>query len=123
MIRPLTMEDEKQIAANRRRMAGERRVVRRVVRDLLAAGFAITVDDGGDEPAIRHSTDARKIEACLLNTDDDRIYASKPGRKSSMVRFVYGNDAWEVICDYSIDLEDHLKGAFDLCAKLEARGR
>ena len=122
MIRPLTADDEKRIAANRRRMAGERRVVRRVVRDLLAAGFALTVDDGGDEPAIGKSTDARKIEACLLNTDDDRIYASKPGVKAAFVRFVYGNDAWEVIADYSVSLEDHLKGAFDLCGKLEARG-
>lgn len=115
-------ERAKEIARNRKRIAGETRVVRRVVRDLLAAGYSLTVDDGEDEP-VKKSTKFSEIVAALMQTDEDYLYTHKQGCPNSFVRFVYGNDSWEVICDYSTNLEAVLKGAQEVCERLEARGR
>jgi hypothetical protein len=112
----------KEIKANRKRIAGEKTVVRRVVRDLLAAGYKLSVDDG-EETSVKNSTEFKKIVAALMTTDEDYLYASKPGCKTGFVRFVYGNDSWEVICDYGTSLEPYLKGAHEVCERLEARGR
>lgn len=112
----------KQIKANRRRIAGEKTVARRVVRDLLAAGYSLSVHDG-EETTVKKSTEFKKIVDALMTTDEDYLYAHKDGCKTSFVRFVYGNDSWEVICDYGVSLEPHLKGAHEVCERLEARGR
>jgi hypothetical protein len=112
----------KQIKANRRRIAGEKTVARRVVRDLLAAGYSLSVDDG-EETSVKKSTKFKEIVDAMMTTDEDHLYAHKQGCKTSFVRFVYGNDSWEVICDYGVSLEEHLKGAHAVCERLEARGR
>jgi len=112
----------KETARNRKRIAGEKTVVRRVVRDLLAAGFSLTVDDQEFEP-IKKSTKFKEIVDALMQTDEDYLYTHKQGSKDSFVRFVYGNDSWEVICDYGVSLEPYLKGAQEVCERLEARGR
>lgn len=111
-----------QIKRNRKRIAGEKTVVRRVVRDLLAAGYSLTVDDGEDEP-VKKSTKFSEIMAALMQTDEDYLYTHKQGCPNSFVRFVYGNDSWEVICDHGVSLEKVLKGAQEVCERLEARGR
>jgi hypothetical protein len=118
----MTPERAREIAANRKRIAGEKRVARRVVRDLLAAGYSLSVFDGEEETVIK-STKFKQIVDALMTTDEDYLYTFKEGCKNSFVRFVYGNDSWEVICDYGASLEDALKGAHEVCEKLEARGR
>lgn len=110
------------IKRNRKRIAGEKTVVRRVVKDLLAAGYSITVNDG-EEETVQRSTKFKEIVDALMTTDEDYLLVSKPGAKRSFVRFVYGNDASEVICDHGVSLEEVLKGAWAVCARLEARGR
>ena len=116
-------EEAKRIKRNRKRIAGERAVGRRVVADLLVAGYTLTVDNGGDgRPEVYKSTSFKAVTNGMMLTDEEHLIASKNGKRS-WVFFVYGNDSWEVICDYSTDLEGVLKRAFAMCERLEARGR
>lgn len=103
--------------AVRNRIAIERRIVRKVVRDSLAAGFALSVDDGGNEIAGPY-TKTGDLYKALMETDDDRLIFIKDGKEVGWVRFVYGNDGWDVISDYTVNLEEVLKGANELSEKL-----
>jgi len=62
-----------------RRQEIERQIIERLVQDALAAGFQITVDDGGEEPSLKRSTDPDAIMAAVMLTDEDFLYYSKPG--------------------------------------------
>jgi hypothetical protein len=81
----------------------EREIATAVVDSLLAAGFALSVENGDDE--IFASGDAATILAAMFLTDDERLYAEKGGKDFGWVYFVYGNDGWDVINDYTVNLE------------------
>lgn len=100
----------------------ERRIIQRIVRDALDAGFQITVDDGGDESSVRRSTDEAAIMATVMLTDEDFLYFSKPGEPlQGWVRLIYGNDGWDVVNDYTTNLEPLLAGAVAEAESLEAK--
>ena len=86
---------------------------------LLDAGYLLGVNNG-EEITIHHSRDIAKIQAALFTTDEDYLYVYVKGtnpkdtRPDYWVRFVYGNDGWDVISDYSV----HLESAFELVQKL-----
>lgn len=104
--------------AIRKRIAIEARIVKATVRSLLAAGYSLSVDDGGEEYAIKNSTSFKAIMDALLNTDEDRLIAAKDGKRLGWVFFVYGNDGWDVINDYSIGLEPELTAVNQLSDRL-----
>ena len=111
-----------EIKINRRRIAGERRVVNRTIKELLKAGYTLSVDNGGDDLEVFKSTSFREVSQAMMQVDDERLIARKDGR-NHVVYFVYGNDAWEVINDYSVRLDDVLAPVWELTRKLEERGR
>ena len=80
---------------------------------LLDAGYSLGVNDG-EEVTIHHSRDLDAIQAALFTTDEDYLYVYVKGdnrkdtRPQYWVRFVYGNDGWDVICDYSLHLDAEL---------------
>jgi hypothetical protein len=82
----------------------EKRIARRVVRDLLAAGYELTVDNGGDEAEIPWSRDFKTVVGAMFATDEETLVARKEGGRS-FVYFVYGNDGWDVVNDYGVSLE------------------
>ena len=97
-----------------RRIEIEADIVTRTVDALLAAGYALQVDDGGrpeERRPAEPTTDRAVILAELMETDEDYLLAVTPGLAvpRGWVRFVYGNDGHDVICDYSTSLEDVLK--------------
>ena len=76
---------------------------------LLDAGFLLGVNDGEDV-TLHHSRDIEAVQQALFTTDEDYLYAyveqgKRNDRPDAWVRLVYGNDGWEVICDYSADLD------------------
>lgn len=97
-------------------------IVRRVVKDALAAGYALDVDDGGDELAAKGVTTEKAAMDALLNTDEDRLWFTSADKRG-WVRFVYGNDGWDVINDYSDNpaTEALLAGALALAERQERR--
>jgi hypothetical protein len=86
----------------KRRLKIEEKIVKRVIRDMLAAGFKISVHDG-EEIVLQPSTDAEVIAAAMFSTDDDRLICTKDDVRG-FVQFIYGNDGVDVINDYSISL-------------------
>lgn len=101
----------------------ERRVVRRVVSRLLDAGYLIEVDDpdvGPENKPTLHET-LKDVVPHLFLMDDDRIWVHEKTYRSAIgwVYFVYGNDGWDVINDYTTNLEDVMKPVNDHADKLE----
>lgn len=103
-----------------KRQAIERRIVRKLVADALKAGYALSVNDGGEELAITDSRDAKAVLAALMNTDEDYLIL-RQGEDKGWVRLVYGNDGWDVICDCTLNLEDVLAGVEALADQIEER--
>ena len=106
----------------------EARIMRRVIKDALAAGFLLSVHDG-EETTVALSQNADEIFRALRTTDDDRLHfftktagtLEKAGEFFGHVHFVYGNDGYDVIADSSVALEPDLKGAEAVARDLERR--
>ena len=114
------------MAYNKIRQKIERRIVLAIVRELLGAGFALSVYDG-EETTVKESVDFNEIKAALFTTHEDWLYTNLiPERVKEMkeqakqngndpggiplkphgwVRLVYGNDGWDVLSDYTVNLE------------------
>ncbi len=88
----------------------EREIAMATVKALLAGGFSLGVNDGEDL-TLHHSRSTRAIEKALFTTDEDWLLVYTKGatkedaRPDYWVRFVYGNDGWDVISDYTVYLE------------------
>jgi hypothetical protein len=98
----------------------ERQIAQKVIADALAAGYALDVFDS-EEYAIEKSTDADAILEAMFTTDDDRLFFHKDGKRVGWVWFIYGENGWDVINDYTVNLEDVLKGASELSEQMEAK--
>lgn len=94
----------------------ERRIVKRVSQDALAAGYSVTVDDGGEEfGPFTHTAD---VLDRMFSVDQETIYLRKLGSDEGLVFFVYGNDGHDVIADYSLNMEELLSGANKLADEI-----
>lgn len=84
----------------------EKLIAREVIKTLLAAGKTLSVFDG-EEVTLKRSTDQTAIEAAMFTTDEDYLLIDGPSmsQNKGWVRFIYGNDGWDVINDYSTNLE------------------
>lgn len=103
------------------RMAIERKIVRRVVTDLIAAKYSLDLDDGGDELALRRSLDVEEVCAAMHTVDEERLIArGADGKTRGMVYFVYGNDGWDAINDYSTSLDSIMEPILRWCDEQES---
>ncbi|ACC55542.1 MULTISPECIES: hypothetical protein [Gammaproteobacteria] len=103
----------------------ERQIARKAAKDLIAAGYKVAVFDG-EEIALEASTDVRAIMAAMFSTDEDYLFAMTPGEDGKMkragwVRFIYGNMGFDVINDYTTNLEGALAETNALADQLETR--
>ena len=81
----------------------DRAGIQQTIRALLAAGYTLdTIWDGEEETSV--STETAAIDA-VMAVDDAILNVDHPTLQSSHVRFVMGNDPWEVVCDYGVSLE------------------
>lgn len=83
----------------------ERKIAAALVKSARAAGYTISVDNGEDETYKMSS--AKAVLAAMFTTDEDRLFMWNPanGKCVGWVYFVYGNDGWDVISDYTTNLE------------------
>jgi hypothetical protein len=102
-------KNEHLTAAVKRRVAIEQKIARFTVRALLDAGFFITVYDG-EEMTVTRSRDVATICDAMNTTDEDFLFVYRDGERDRFgwVRFVYGNDGWEVINDYTTNLDSQM---------------
>ncbi|WNM66448.1 hypothetical protein SEA_CULVER_182 [Gordonia phage Culver] len=90
--------------AVRDRVKIERRIVKHLVRELLEHGFDLAVNDG--EELHPRTRDAETLFSQLMETDMDTLVAYWPTSDVPLgVSLVYGNDGWDVMADWSTDLE------------------
>jgi hypothetical protein len=95
--------------SNKMRIEIERQVARRAIAALLAAGHEVSVHDG-EEFALRRSRDPKAILGAMFSTDEDELIShGAKGVGPGWVKFVYGNDGWDVISDYTTNLEKVLE--------------
>lgn len=96
----------------------EKLIVGKLVADLLAAGYALSVFDGG-ATTVEKSTDPAVIFPALSSTDSDILYAYKDAKRS-FVLLIWGNDC-DVISDYGMSLDDVIRPANFLADELGDR--
>lgn len=83
--------------------AGEARVVRKLVKAALAAGYSVSVNDG-EEWTVKRSTSTKVIFDALATTGEDRLLLrDSEGNTAGSFWLIYGNDpsGEEVISDHS----------------------
>jgi hypothetical protein len=99
------------------RQSIERRIARRLVSDILAAGHAISIDETQEHP----SANRTEILGNLFQMDEDQIHVHRAGEAKpfAWVFLVYGNDGWDVISDYTTNIEALVSGANAAAEKLE----
>ena len=95
----------------------EKRIVGKMVEDLLAAGLCLSVNDS-EEIALKRSTDPAAIFAALGSTGEDYLMVHIPNQRDQWVRLIWGNDV-DVISDYHVALEKLLTGANALANELD----
>lgn len=81
----------------------ERKIAEALVKSALAEGYIISVYNGDDETSPFRTCE--KVISHMFATDEDRLYLWKDGKRFGWVFFVYGNDGWDVISDYTVNLE------------------
>jgi hypothetical protein len=98
-------------------------VLRTLIKSAIAAGYALSVDDG-EEITVTHSRDAKALFAALQTTDEDRLHLGRPNGRGGFTRegsitLVYGNSASEVIADYSTSLDPLMNIVCEYASKYE----
>lgn len=111
----------------RQRILVERAIIRRAVRDILAAedgSYCISVNDGEAWP-VKRSRDLDTIMANIGQCDEESIRIRRVDSPAGTVSsgnlyFVYGNDGWDVIADHTDSplVHELLKCANDLADEL-----
>ena len=96
------MELQDYIAQQIKARPVEATITRKVIRALKAAGKPVThVFDGGEMVEVRTEQD---ILTEVFNLDDSYLYTAD----GSWVRLTGGNE-YDMVCDYTTDLEEALK--------------
>ncbi len=85
----------------------ERMIAKRLIQELLAADFLLSVNDG-EETVLKRSADKLAIFEAMFSTDEDYLIVSKDGKKIGWIKMIYGNDGFDVISDYTMNLESVL---------------
>lgn len=94
----------------------ERNISSRLIRDAIAAGYTVGVDNG--EETYEPSKHRKGILDLMFQTDEETLTLHKDGKRVGWVALIYGNGAGhDVIHDYSTNLNDITAGAFKLADK------
>lgn len=85
----------------------EEYIVASCIRELLAGGYVLSVDNGGDDYEIHRSDDFDAVMAEMMNTCEDFLVVyERDGRLPiGRILFVYGNDGYDVISDLNVSIE------------------
>ena len=86
----------------RRRM--EYAVLRRFCLDAIAAGYTLSLHNGEDW-CVKKVKTAKEVLDAAFSVDEERLYVFDGDKRLGGVFLVYGNDGYDVICDYHTSLE------------------
>ena len=87
----------------------EDQIIKGTILALLAEGYSLGVYDG-EETTLVQSTNNVDVFNAMKTTDEDYLlaYREEELKNFAWVRFVYGNEGYDVINDYSLTLEKTL---------------
>lgn len=91
----------------KRRREIERAIVARIINLALQKGYFVTINNGGDDDEIRASTDQIELNRRIMASDEDvmsfQVGVDSSGSEAHLgfIHFVYGNDGYDVISDYT----------------------
>ena len=93
----------------------ENKIIQKAVEGLVAAGHLVGLHDG-EEMVVQPTSDAAAVMAALHSVDEETLVTTESGgrKRTGWVKLIHGNSAWDVISDYTTNLEAALKGASDL---------
>jgi len=86
------------------RQQAEKDIAMAFVRSAIEAGYTVGVDCD-DEELCAPTRDAKEIEKNLMQCDDEHLFVYKDGKQIGWVWLIYGNEGWDVISDYTTNLE------------------
>jgi hypothetical protein len=88
----------------------EQRIVGAVIDGALEAGYSLSVHNGV-EYAVEHSRDKTAVLAALFTPDVDLLYVTDGKVVLGWVSFIYGHNGWDVVSDYTANLETMMTAA------------
>lgn len=94
-------------------------VVRKLVSHAISEGHTITVYDGEECP-VKRSVDVELIIEHAFSVEECQLRVFSGPDMYGVVYLVYGNDGWDVICNYHVSLEDLLGPVNDYAEQLSA---
>jgi hypothetical protein len=101
----------------------ERQVIEALIKSALAAGYALSVNDGEDE-TVTQSTDESEVMGALCTTDEDYLIIYRDGARIGHVYLVYGNEPGVVMSDNtdSAEMDSIMATANDIGERLSEAG-
>ena len=96
----------------------ERQIARETIKQLLALGYWLGVWDG-EETVLTRCTSAPKVLKAMFTTDEDYLLVGNGTAQIGWVRFIYGNDGYDVVNDYTTNLEPAMERVQELANKIE----
>lgn len=91
----------------------EKKICREVVRCLIKAGYAVTVDNGDTpEGELKPSRNENNIMGQVWKTDEDLLLVNRK-QERGWVKLIWGN-VEGIISDYTVNLEETLAPALAL---------
>ena len=96
----------------------ERLIVRKVVSAAVKEGYTFVIDNGGDSDENVKTEGVEPTLNEMLQTDQEKLIFVKDGKRVGWVYFVYGNDGWDVINNYTVNLNKILDPVLDYAESL-----
>ena len=79
----------------------EKGIAKRVVRSAIEAGYTVSLWDGG-EWIVKRSSKLPEVMRAMFTVDEERFdIRDSEGGFIGHVWFVYGNDGWDALADYT----------------------
>lgn len=93
----------------------EREIASAFIDEALSKGYSLNLNNGGDEHELKSPTkDKGLLLDAMFATDEEHILVYKGDERFGWVFLVYGNGGWDVISDYTTNLEDCMEKAREL---------
>ena len=107
----------------------EAAITKLVIQLLIDQSYKLSVHDGDDEGKI--TNDKQSLFEDCMGLDEAHLYVYPPSavkkkgadaKAIGWVYLVYGNDGYDLISDYTTNLDDALKAAFTFAESFDATG-
>ncbi len=99
----------------------ENEVIEIAARSIVDAGNQVGVHNGEDW-SVGPTDDVQLVLESLRQTDSDVLHVFRDGRDTGSYLFlVYGNEPYEVLADWTLDVDALLQPAVEAAESLEAR--